>query len=138
MAIEPLIRSVTLADFTAIRRLLGALHEEHRRWRPESFRPTVLGFTEAYFDGWIAQPDTVTLVATLEVAVVAYARAQDMPLVDSSFRFPRRNVVIHQIAVDVAHPIGECVVRTNPGVLLVLDFGVHRGHHVLFVTEWRS
>ena len=72
---------------------------QHHHWRPNFFRPALIGFTPAVFQTWLAEPDGLNLAAEIDDSVVGYTRAGRYSGFANEFVFPRRGVHVGVLAV---------------------------------------
>jgi len=93
------VRPATHADFGAIAAMLGDFMAQHHGWHPDEFRPTLLGFTPAIFQGWLDQPNTLHLAAEIGGSVVGYASSSSFSGFANDFMFARPGVHIAFIVV---------------------------------------
>ena len=94
------VRPARYTDHGAIATILEDFTRLHHGWRPGFFRPTLIGFTEAVFQTWIAEPDELNLVAEIGGSVVGYTRAGRFSGgFSNEFVFPRRGVHVGVLAV---------------------------------------
>jgi ribosomal protein S18 acetylase RimI-like enzyme len=95
----PRVRPATHADFDEVAALFDDFMTLHRRWQPDLFRPTLLGFTPAIFQSWLDQPNTRYIVADLGGLVAGYVSANSSPGWANDFVFARPGVYITVIIV---------------------------------------
>ena len=93
------VRNARYTDHGAIAVILDDFTMQHYRWRPNRFRPALIGFTPAIFESWLAEPDELNLAAEIEDGVVGYTRAWRFSGFANEFVFPRRGVHVGVLAV---------------------------------------
>jgi GNAT superfamily N-acetyltransferase len=93
------VRPARYTDHGAIAVILDDFMMQHHAWRPNFFRPTLIGFTPAVFQSWIAEPDELNLAAEIGEGVVGYTRAFRFSGFANEFVFPRRGVHVGVLAV---------------------------------------
>jgi GNAT superfamily N-acetyltransferase len=93
------VRPARYTDHGAIAAILDDFMLQHHAWRPNFFRPSLIGFTPAVFQGWLAEPDELNLAAEIEDSVVGYTRAGRYCGFANEFVFPRRGVHVGVLAV---------------------------------------
>ena len=99
-AVNVHIRPARYTDPGAVAEILAPFTALHHGWRPNFFRPTLIGFTEAVFQTWLAEPDELNLVAEIGGSVVGYTRAGRFSgSFSNEFVFPRRGVHVGVLAV---------------------------------------
>lgn len=93
------IRPARYTDYGAIAAILDEFMAQHHGWRPNFFRPGLIGFTPAIFQSWLAEPDELNLAAEIENSVVGYTRADRYSGFGNEFVFPRCGVHVGVLAV---------------------------------------
>ena len=93
------VRPAQYSDHGAIAGILEDFMLQHHHWRPNFFRPALIGFTPAVFATWLAEPDALNLVAEIDDGVVGYTRAGRYSGFANEFVFPRRGVHVGVLAV---------------------------------------
>jgi ribosomal protein S18 acetylase RimI-like enzyme len=93
------VRSAAKEDFRSVAGLLKVMMGQQHRWHPTHFRPVVLGFTAAVFEGWLKRPTELHLVAELGGQVVGYAYAAVSTSISTPFVYPRHGVQIAALTV---------------------------------------
>ena len=93
------VRPARYTDHGAIAVILDDFTMQHYLWRPNRFRPALIGFTPAIFESWLAEPDELNLAAEIEDSVVGYTRAWHFSGIANEFVFPRRGVHVGVLAV---------------------------------------
>jgi GNAT superfamily N-acetyltransferase len=93
------VRPARHTDHGAIAAILDDFMAQHHLWRPNFFRPTLIGFTPAVFQTWLDEPDALNLAAEVENSVVGYTRAGRYSGFANEFVFPRRGVHVGVLAV---------------------------------------
>ena len=90
-------------DFLPVSELLRGFLTLHQPWRPEQFHLQPLGFTEAIFQTWLEQPNSLHLAAEKDHGVVGYASAYRWQGIGTEFTFARKGCHISLIVVSPAH-----------------------------------
>jgi GNAT superfamily N-acetyltransferase len=93
------VRPARYTDHGAIAVILDDFMMQHHAWRPNFFRPTLIGFTPAIFQSWLAEPDELNLAAEIGEGVVGYTRAFRFSGFANEFVFARRGVHVGVLAV---------------------------------------
>jgi GNAT superfamily N-acetyltransferase len=93
------VRPARYTDHGPIAVILDDFMTQHYLWRPNRFRPAIIGFTPAVFQSWLAEPDELNLAAEIEDSVVGYTRAGRYSGFANEFVFPRRGVHVGVLAV---------------------------------------
>ena len=93
------VRPAHHSDFGAVSPIVDDFMAQHHRWQPSRFRPTLIGFTPAVFQSWIAHPDELNLVAAIDSGVVGYTRASRFAGSSNEFILPRRGVHVGLLMV---------------------------------------
>ena len=108
------LRQAIAADFAAVLRLRNQLVKESRVRRPDSFRPLVLGATEALFRSELSDPDGLTLIAECNGTAAGYAYVFTADHPGGDMNFPRRVTTIWELVVDPSHQrrgVGRALLR---------------------------
>ena len=93
------VRPAQHTDFDSVAAMLDDFMAQHHGWQPSRFRPTLIGFTPALFQTWIANPDELNLVAAFGANVVGYTRASRFSGFSNEFILPRRGVHVGLLMV---------------------------------------
>ena len=93
------VRPARYTDHGAIADILEGFTIQHHDWRPNFFRPALIGFTTAVFQTWLTEPDELNLAAEIDGSVVGYTRAGRYSGFANEFVFPRRGVHVGVLAV---------------------------------------
>ncbi len=96
------IRPAQWTDHAALMPIVDAFAALHHEMDP-SFRPRWLGFTQAIFQTWLAEPDDLHLVAEHDGAVAGYVWAGRGLGNAGNYLFMRRNVFVYVLAVAAPH-----------------------------------
>jgi ribosomal protein S18 acetylase RimI-like enzyme len=93
------VRPARYTDHGAVAAIFDEFMALHHGWRPNFFRPTLIGFTPAIFQRWLDEPDALNLVAEIGGSVAGYTRAGRYSGFSNEFIFPRRGVHVGVLAV---------------------------------------
>lgn len=108
-------RPARYTDFTAVSQLIKDFLQHHQAWRPDLVRGEPMGFTEAIFQTWLDEPDTLYLVAEKDHAVVGFASANRWQSTGSVFNYAEKGAYITLISVSPAHQrqgVGHALFKT--------------------------
>jgi ribosomal protein S18 acetylase RimI-like enzyme len=108
-------RPARYTDFEAVSALLTDFLRQHHAWRPEFVRGEPMGFTEAIFQTWLDEPNTLYLVAEKNHVVVGYASANRWQSTGSVFNYAEKGAHIGLISVSPAHQrqgVGRALFKT--------------------------
>lgn len=96
------IRRAVVADLPAVTRLRQHLSTAGRSRRPDIYRPTPLGQTEALFLTQLTYPGDAIYVAEADCVVIGYAWTNTGDGTGNDGMFPRRYTYVYQLVVDPA------------------------------------
>ena len=97
------VRRAHWTDHAGVKLILDDFARLHHGLDPGLFRPRVLGFTQAIFQGFLDQPSDIHLVAERDGALAGYLWAGLGQGNESMFTFARRNLFIGVLAVSKDH-----------------------------------
>jgi diamine N-acetyltransferase len=100
---DALVRACRQADWQPVTALRQALSAQSHRERPDTFRPTFLGLTEATFLPWLTAPNHVVLVAEVAGEVAAFTSVWIGEPQDSDVMFPTSSLFIGELVVSQAY-----------------------------------
>jgi GNAT superfamily N-acetyltransferase len=104
-----IVRAARWSDHAELKPIVDAFAEMHSRWDPV-FRSRWLGFTEAIFQTWLAEPTEFHLVAERDGKVVGYTSGGKFLGNDGIHIFSRRNIFVYTLVVaeeERRHGIGR-------------------------------
>jgi ribosomal protein S18 acetylase RimI-like enzyme len=94
------VRRMVQSDFVPVTTLRRLLARQSHLERPDFFRSAPLDATEALFVLWLAEPQTVKLVATVGDRVAGYASAWIGHTWASDWMYSVHNAYIYELYVD--------------------------------------
>jgi ribosomal protein S18 acetylase RimI-like enzyme len=97
------IRRAGPSDFSAINELRQELSRQSHRERPDTFRPQLLGATEATFHSWLNAENHIVLVVDAGGDIAGYVTIWVGSAQDSDVMFPSDSIFIGEIAVAAAY-----------------------------------
>jgi diamine N-acetyltransferase len=93
------IRPARLSDFNAVNAMRQDLSRQSHRERPDTFRPQLLGATEATFHQWLNIENHIVLVAGAGDDVAGFVTIWIGGAQDSDVMFPSESLFIGELAV---------------------------------------
>lgn len=93
------VRPAHYTDWQAVSTLMRVFQARHHRWHPEKFRPAIIGFTPAIFQGWLEETNELHLAAEMSGEAIGYACASRFAGHASDVTLARREVHVSLLLV---------------------------------------